>query len=538
VTLTALEDSIEWPEQLRAPDALQVRRGSRGQIYQMAGQNLQPRSTFLYRVKSSSLGEHTIPPFRVKVYGQEVEVPAASLSVVQELPAGALTMQELFIELPETNLFIGQAVRANIILCSTVAGVIQGFGQVQIMGDGFLIEQTGVQQRIEPRRKGTTNLVAMVYETTVTPISAGRLGLRAKAFLVGNRLPPPPVPTNAPPALVMPLYTLVDSEPVEIQVNTLPGGPLPGFVGAIGPLTLDRPVLETNSVRVGDPVRLLVRVRGPGNLPRLVPPPPPAVREWRIFPGKADFASPQQPGAMTFVYLLVPISDRVEFTPSIPYSYFDPRLKRYVDLTIPRVKVSVLPGGPSPTELQELLASMPAEPVGDEPPPRLRGLLEAPGVAAVGLVPLQERPWFALVQLGPAFLFLGVWLWDKRRHYLEMHPGILVRRRARRALKSFRRKMHRAAKNADAVAYAAAAVDAMRAGSAPHFPAEPRALVGTDVLWLLGNGDGHDANTAAVRRLFDIADAGRFSTERPDPRELLALQPNVEAVITKLAARL
>jgi hypothetical protein len=261
------------------------------------------------------------------------------------------------------------------------------------------------------------------------------------------------------------------------------------------------------------------------------------VQEWRTFPGKIDFASPQQPGAVTFVYMLVPVSDRVESTPSIPYSYFDPRLGRYVDLTIPPVKVSIVPGGPSPAELQELLSSMPAEPI-EEEPPRLSGLMEASGLATAGLVPLQERAWFPLVQLGPAILFLGLWSWDKRRRYLERHPDILVRRRARRALRSYRRKMHRAAEHGDSVAYAAAAVDAMKVGSAPHFPADARALVGADVLWVLGNGDGHDANAAAVRRLFDIADAGRYSPERPDPKELLALKPNVEVVISKLADRL
>ena len=67
--------------------------------------------------------------------------------------------------------------------------------------------------------------------------------------------------------------TLVDSDPVTIRVRPLPkDGELPGFNGAIGSFTIDPPKLATNTVRVGDPVKLTVAVRGKGSLGRLLPP--------------------------------------------------------------------------------------------------------------------------------------------------------------------------------------------------------------------------------------------------------------------------
>lgn len=78
----------------------------------------------------------------------------------------------------------------------------------------------------------------------------------------------------------------------------------------------------------------------------------------------------------------------------------------------------------------------------------------------------------------------------------------------------------------------------MRVACAPHFPAEPRALVGADVLSILPEPDRAGRPGEAVRRCFDVTDATRFATASADPAQLLPLQPALERVLEQLEARL
>jgi hypothetical protein len=87
VVFNALEESIEWPGKITAPPQLDIRPGAHGQILQMMGGSLDPRTSFNYRVRASSLGTFTLPEFVVTVYGKPVTVPAAQLEVVSEPPS-------------------------------------------------------------------------------------------------------------------------------------------------------------------------------------------------------------------------------------------------------------------------------------------------------------------------------------------------------------------------------------------------------------------------------------------------------------------
>jgi len=311
-------------------------------------------------------------------------------------------------------------------------------------------------------------------------------------------------------------------------------------------------------LRVGDPVKLTVSVVNRSDAPfaRLVAPPPPQAREWQVF-AATDYAPPQmiptprpspltilgprpQPesmqGFVTFNYTLIPLTETARATPSIPFSCFDPKSGTYADLTIPSVPVTVNPGA-APADLTALTqsASTAGQP---EKELVLYGLAPSRGRIAASLVPPQQQAWFPLIQLAPAAFFFGLWNWDRRRRYLERHPDVLLRRRARRALRRQRRILQRAARMADGPRFAAAAVTAMRVACAPRYPAEPRALVGADVLPLLPEPDRSGRPGEVVRRFFTVTDAARFGTAPPNPADLLPLQPDLERVLLQLEDRL
>jgi hypothetical protein len=532
VTLNALEESIEWPAKIPAPSQLTLRPGAHAQILQMAGNVLAPQTTFNSRGLASVQGEITVPEFLVNVYGKPVKIPAAKLYVVPTVPPTVPPAQRLLLDLPDTNLFAGETIRARIVLPGSERGVVQGLAQVQLTGDGWLVDQGSARPRIEPLRRNGNNMIAFIYELLVTPIASGKLSMFAQGYASGSHYAGPIV-------MAGPQYTLLDSDPVDILVRPLPReGQLPGFTGAIGSFSLDTPHLSANTVKVGELLKLTVAVGGDAGLSRLVPPPCPTLRNWQVFPSERAPLPPHAPPGLViaFSFTLIPLSTEPRATPAIPFSYFDPKRPGYVDLTIPSLPVQVLPGA-FPADLQAVhqAAKLATE---TENEPALTGLAPSPGRSVASLVPVQQQAWFPLMQIVPAALFVGLALWDHRRRYLEQHPEVVLRRRARRALRREWRAVRRAARAGEAAGFATAAVSAMQVACAPHFPAEARALVGQDVLEALPEAARSARVQEAVRRFFTITDANRFARQAGDARELLALEPQLELVLRELEAKL
>jgi len=436
-------------------------------------------------------------------------------------------------------LFVGQAITVNIVFPGLVGIAAQGQAPVQLIGQGFVVDQSTFRPRFEtrPRVPGRPAGSVFIYEGVLTPIAAGKLSFFAQSFVATRPTSPGTLPAAA---LNLPVYTLLDSEPLALRVRPLPRtGRLPGFTGAVGSFTVSSAELATNIVRVGDPVRLTVKIRGDGNLLRLVPPPPPRLRNWQVLPGPMETSAPQiiqAQGFTTFSYTLVPLSDQARFTPPIPFSSFDPQQEVYRDLTIASVPLTVKPGL-APVDLRAI-AQANAVNVEPEKEPTLSDLAVAPGLSATSLGPVQRQIWFPLAQLIPASLLASLWCWDRRRRYFEAHPDELLRRRARRALRRERRAVENAARAGDAPRFAATVASALRVACAPHYPAEPRALVGSDVLALLPDTERSGRSGAVVRQFFAAFDADRFATAPAQRNDLLSLRPELEKVLQQLEERL
>jgi len=550
VTLNAIEASIDWPETIVAPPQLALREGARGQLLQMAGTNMEAKTSFLYHTRPTEEGRYRVPAFTIRVGDKDVQVPSAELAVSALVPPGTPFPHRLYVELPPQPIYVGQPVRPRIYLPFPF-GAIQMLTQVTLNGQGFILDPNGLRQRIEPHPQRGTNLISFVHEPLLIPIASGKLRFTAQGWSMVNRTVMAASTTN--PAYATEVsQTLVDSDPVEFLVKPLPPpGDLPGFTGAVGFYTNDPPKLSTNAVRVGDPIKLRVTFRSDSSITRFVPPPAPESADWQVFEASGD-PTPVNlivaQGATTFTYTMVPLKHGVLTTPPIPWAYFDPRRGAYVSLQIPPVRVLVTPG-PFATA-PEVFAQVATNKPGTPPQPSLSPLAPAPGMALASLRPIQSQSWFPVIQALPAFFFLGLWQWDRRRRFLARHPEIVRRRRARRELRRQRRRMRAAAQRQDASAFGDCAVEALRAAIAPYYPARPHALVGADVLRVVGESD---PAADAVRAVFAATDAARFSAEEATDREhqvlaqaptaaphpasaaeLLSLQPILERVLEKL----
>ncbi len=541
ITVDATEVSVNLPAPVPVPASLKLHRSVSGQTMQTAGGAIRMFSTFNYDARAMQPGVFTVPAFTAEIYGKPVMVPAAQLEVKADLPPAHEPVRELMVETFTTNVFVGESFTASVHLPATATRGVEGISQLQVNGDGFMEDKNAVRQTIQVVEQNGRKVPTYIYETRVTPISAGPLKLSAQGFTSGMQFGGPVVITGQ---VVIPggppQYLLLESEPVTINVRPLPSeSELPGFTGMVGNYTGDPPVLATNVLRAGEPVQLTVVIRSRANLNRINPPLPPHVADWQIFPAiQGDIlagTNGNNPGA-SFRYTLIPLSAELHATPAIPFSSFDPARGKYVDLTIPPLSVTVMTSQlQKNTDAAQMFSENGYEP---EKKAGLSHLALALGSRTTSLVPLQMRSWFPLVQLMPVLGFCGLWFWDRRRRFLEQHPEIVRRRQARRALRREMRLLEQAAAAGDLAGFIRRAISTLQIATAPHYPATPRALVCGDVLQLLTAAEREGSPGETVRRFFSAADAAAFAATAGIHSGLLAEKSALKDLLAKLEARL
>jgi len=521
VSVDATESSVDWPDPPPVPAGLKFGPKTSGQLTQMQGNRFRPLAAFVYEVQPATTGHFSVPGFPVMVSGTAVDVPAASLDVTTT-DSGLPPPRQLRLDLSKTNVYLGEPFRLRVILPPGPNRQIEAVREIELNGDGLMTDKTALQQAIEPVNLDGELKPAFVAEMIVTPIAAGPQRVWAQGFTAGTEFTAPfVIRGQASLAAGPPKYVLLVSDPVEIRVRPLPvAGELPGFTGAIGKFFADPPRLSANRVQVGEPVRLTLTFHGEGELTRFVPPLAPRSRDWQII------ADP--PPATSFT--LVPLADDSHETPAIPFSYFDPETGKYVDLTIPPLPITIVGEG-----LPATVATADDEGAA-QPPLKLSAPAPRPGKIAGSLKPLQLRPWFIGLQLAPVVGFVALWLWDRRRRYLEAHPENVRRARARRALRRERKELQKAAAAGDTAAFVRHAARALTIAVAPHFPADPQALVGGDVLAQV-TGAATPNHLATIRAVFQAAD-GQFATHPPLAPDLPALRPGVETLLQQLEEKL
>lgn len=557
VVVTALDESLKLPDPLPAPNGLELHAGGRAQAFHPTGNmKLRPETTVIFHGMAAARGTFTMPAFDLMAYGKPVKVPETVLNVVPYgTPAGP-EAPHLLVRLPEGDVYAGQTIRIPLLLPDPGDGTVHGMTQASINGDFIFSEPLPMGMRQETIQRGDKTVQAFVQEVTITPAREGSQELVAQANSIMFR--PIPGQTNG---AMQTAPMLIDSDPFTLNVKPLPvEGRLPGFTGAVGDFKLEPSRLSATEVRAGEPLTLTVIVRGIGNMSRLTPPPPPSVHEWQTFPPASDSSSSpamqvfsinngggistsspvmQGFGVASFSYPLIPLSDQVKSTPPIPFSYFDPVKKTYVDLTIPPVPITVKPAVGASAQAQPLPgAGSGSDDSNREKELTLAGLSKTPGMAVSSLKPLQQSWSFFALQLLPAAALGGVWAWDRRRRHLAKHPEIVLKRRARRGLRRQLRLARRAAAAQDATGFVTGATNALREACAPHGAANPEALVCADVLQELPAAEQQGRAGETVRHLFTAADALRFGGPVRDGSHLLTLKPELERLLEQLKLRL
>ena len=116
--------------------------------------------------------------------------------------------------------------------------------------------------------------------------------------------------------------------------------------------------------------------------------------------------------------------------------------------------------------------------------------------------------------------------------------AVVAERLALRALRREKSELRRAARAGDAPAYSARAISALQIAAAPHFPAEPRALVCGEVLSLFNEKERTGKTGEIIRTFFTSDEITSFSRQSQNQSPLLNLHPDLEQILRHLESRL
>lgn len=535
VVITAEPEAVDLPDKIHSPPELELQKGGVGSSMVNQGQTSRYLATFNYRVVTRGTGSFTINAFTASVDGQFVTIPARTLTVVAPGSPAAQSPATLQIEVSEGDFYVGQAIAVNLVVLDYGDSSLFGLVEPKALGDAFLFDPVPGSQRRELREDQGRSVSALMAKVLAIPVHEGRLTLNAQTFMERR------TPTDPQAILLHGYRPFLESAPMGITVRHLPEGALPGFTGLIGRFESALPAPATREVHAGDPLDLAVVVRGEGNLGRLLPPSLGPTPGWRMVPAAANgstAASGGQNGSNTFHFTLIPLTPGMTPTPKIPFSYFDPQARRYVDLTVPATTILVLPpaGGGVLSRDTNGLGEM-AGTGASRPAASLGSLARQPAHFATSLVPVQQRAAFWRWQFFLGMLLAVAYLVSRHRRFLAAHPQVAILARARRELRRQDRRRRRAAREQDAVAFAQAAVASLRVVCAPHLRANAPALVCEDVLRLFSAPEREGPTGNLVRQLFLFADEIAFKEKAPNPKTLWPLQPELEKLLADLRRR-
>lgn len=298
---------------------------------------------YLYQLRPIQLGRLTIDPVEVTIDGQSfrteplpVEVLPGSLPTPPpgaEGPFGSPDERELWVEasVDTPTPYVGQALSYTFHFLQTYRLGLQPSYEAPDFR-GFLSESPA--QRVFTTRIGTRNVRVIELRHVLFPTRPGAIEIGPARFTIPASL------GRGPLRFV--------TDPVALTVRPLPDGAPQGFAGAVGRFSIEVELPDTPPA-VGSPSRLLIRVKGEGNIAGLPEPQLPELPAgWQSYAG--DQAADQQvddgrvSGGRVYERFLVPGSAGPVDLGPLRYPYFDPESERYQVAESAPLRFDVAPG--------------------------------------------------------------------------------------------------------------------------------------------------------------------------------------------------
>jgi len=352
LTITVKNARVARPPAVAA-DGLTINFAGTSTQTQIFNSESSSSTVFTYIVTPTKTGTLEIPPIEVAVGGKSYRTERLTLKVDREQQdngsptAGERYFGELVV--PKDSAYVGEQVPIELRFYFEQRVSFQPYPQGQyplIEGDGYVTKKYTEPAEKQIQLNGKFYHV-LVYKTALTGVKPGKLDLESASqqFLISA-----PFGSRSIPGFSDPLDDFYQQRVVNIKTNntSIQIKPLPTdgrpqtFSGAVGDFTLSS-VATPDKTKTGSPIDLKVEVRGLGNFDRMESPTLTGTDGWRTYGPSSDTQTLDDVGlsaVKTFRYSLVPEKPGIQ-TPTVQFSYFDPRQEKYVTLNslIPKILV-------------------------------------------------------------------------------------------------------------------------------------------------------------------------------------------------------
>ncbi|WP_309400079.1 BatD family protein [Cerasicoccus maritimus] len=501
------------PMQYLGPNTQTIMNSTNGHVRHMY------INAYAFRAAPEKPGEYTVPAFKIRVNGQDLEVPAAKLTVLdaQEPDAngnGPAVVTE--IEWPREKFYVGEAIKAKVklivdpeqvqrmrvlrdvpfIVKEGDAFTISNFSQSdskRIVRDNQVLEEHSWEVVITPLKTGQQS-ITLQSDWAVTTKS-DRNQRRGRSLMDSFFI-------NPYDTQQVTLYSEHDT----IDVQPLPNEGQPTYyTGGIGMFTVDKPRLSESTGKAGEPLTMILTVRGQGNFERLQAPTLAESDAWRDYAPEEEFFAADQigyTGAKTFEYTLIPRDSGELTTPEIAFNFFDPETAKYVELPIPGQAITIAenPNAQRPKR----------NPVAARRGPELLPIATTAGAFVSAISPIVKNPVFIAGQIVPALAIGLLFLSRRQKLRLEQDAEYARNVRANQATKAELATASNAAQQQDATAFYAAAQRAVQAAAGRHVEQAPESLTIADLESVATKLKADETTLKNIRAFMEAGDAIRF----------------------------
>lgn len=292
----------------------------------------------------------------------------------------------------------------------------------------------------------------------------------------------------------------LESESIVVEVQALPPGTLPGFVGAVGQFDISAKVNAATGM-VNEPILLTVRITGDGNVEALPDPAWPEFSGWRAVESppaaESQVVDGKVTGIRTYEIGLVPEEAGDLTVPEIVYAFYDPEAGRYVQASTGAILVAI--GG---ADGASALVSDDTE--AEQSPSEVRGNKPVPQVLGRSRNGLTSMPVYWAAWAVPLLVIAGATMWRRR---MIAREAALATSRQRNALRNARAVLSRSGADSRI-----AAADAVLSYMSDRLDAQLGGLTRDSLQRRLGRAG---VSTDIAQRVEDILAAGELARYSP-----------------------
>lgn len=484
------------PPTLPALDGFQVVGSSSGTSMSIVNGNVSRHATFNYHLQPTKIGDLVISPITVRVGGNDYSTNPIQVSVIQgngsptqpsqpTSPFGSFGSLPGFPNLPSlgnlsglgnlNNLFgmpsansgpSGQTVQvdpapvpneligkdyyleAEVDNAAPYQGqqvtytlrfyqAAESMGQAEYELPGFTGFWSEIQQeqgqyiiQVAGRNYKVTELYTILFPTVVGEASIDAASMYVPGGFFSNG-------------------GTISSNPVAVNVQSLPDGAPASFQGAVGRYLIQAEVDKAQS-KVNDTINWHVVLAGEGNIEAVPDPIWPTSQDWRAFESDPVVAREIKEGRVigsrSYDRVLVPTVAGQLTLPPIEYSYFDPASAEYVTINTEPVTVVIEDDGSGAAVNANPVITQPAIDDGSIAPsvlPQLQPLKEAPSSWQLANQPLNQKTAFWLLWTLPLFALVCHFGWQRwqmgQRNNVDLRKSQKAARKAQKALANARK---------------------------------------------------------------------------------------------------